>query len=110
MTDPNTQAAENARVTAPAQTTPQTVRVLSIDAWRDGPGWTWNNWYSVASAPLSLCDAKPRAILQWFRESGILSQYSRGRCAIEDDGYNVVIVSRGTREPLFALEYGAVQS
>jgi hypothetical protein len=87
-----------------------TVLVLSIDAWRDDGIWTWNNWYRIGTAPLSLCDAKPRAILQWMRESGFTSQHSRGRLTIEDDGYNIVILARGTREPLFALEYGALQS
>ncbi len=86
------------------------IRILSIDAWRDSGGWTWNNWYKVGEAPLELCNAKPRAILQWMREAGFLSQYSRGKLAIEDDQYNIVILARGTREPLFALEYGVVQS
>lgn len=83
-----------------------TIKVLSIDAWRDGNGWTWNNWYHVGDAPIELCDKTPRAILQWMRESGFMSEHSKGRCAIEDDQYNVVIVEKGTREPLFALEYG----
>jgi hypothetical protein len=84
------------------------IKILSIDAWRDGSGgWTWNNWHKVGECPLELCDKTPRAILQWMREAGLMSQYSRGRAAIEDDGYNIVILDRGTREPLFALEYGA---
>ena len=86
------------------------VRILSIDAWRTSGYWEGNNWRIVGTAPLALCDAKPRAILQWLRESGYLSEYSRGRLAIEDDGYNVVILNRGTREPIFALEYGSVRS
>jgi hypothetical protein len=42
-----------------------------------------------------------------MREQGYLSAKSAGRVAIDDDQYNVVIVAKGTREPLFAIEYGA---
>jgi len=82
-------------------------RILSIDAWRDGPGWTWNNWFHVGdyAGPEGALD-NPRALLRYMRESGYLGAHSRGRVAIEDDGYNVVIMARGTREPLFAIEYG----
>ena len=37
----------------------------------------------------------------------LLGYASKGRVALEDDGYNVVIVNKSTREPLFAIEYGA---
>lgn len=84
------------------------VRVLSIDAWRDGSSWTWNNWYSVGYFPLALVGLKPRALLREMRERGYLSDASRGRVSIDDDGYNIVICARGTGEPLFAIEYGAI--
>ena len=83
------------------------VSLLSIDAWREsGGGWTWNNWYCIAQVPLTVADMKPRALLQYLRERGTLSQYSRGRVAVEDDGYNIVILAKGTREPLYAIAYG----
>lgn len=89
----------------------KTFRVLSIDAWRAPDGWTWNNWFHVGSVPAALADAKPRAILRAMRDAGFLSARSTGRVAVEDDGYNIVILARGTREPVFAIEYGAgVQS
>lgn len=85
-----------------------TVRVLTIDAWREAEGgWTWNAWYGVGHVPLEVCDYTPRRLLAYMREAGYLAAASRGRCAIEDDGYNVIVMARGTREPLFALEYGA---
>jgi hypothetical protein len=88
------------------------MRVLSIDGWRDGDGWQWNNWHSVGEFPNTSADMldKPRALLRWFREAGYLADSSRGRVAIEDDGYNVVILDKDTREPLYALEYGALET
>lgn len=80
--------------------------LLSIDAWREREGWTWNNWHRLAYVPVTVADMPPRALLAWLRQSGYLSARSAGRVAVEDDGYNVVILARGTREPLFAVAYG----
>lgn len=83
--------------------------LLGIDAWNDGEdGWTWNNWHKLESeiffAESRLGSA--RAILSWFRKAGYLSDASKGKCAIEDDGYNVVVSLRSTGKPLYALCYG----
>lgn len=80
--------------------------VLSVDALRDGQGWSWNMWHNVGQYPVDLLDKSPRQILKWMRDEGYLSESSKGRAAIEDDQYNVVIVDRSTGQPLFALEYG----
>lgn len=82
-------------------------RVLSIDAWREGSGWTWNNWHGAGYFPARLIDSKPRAVLREMRALGFLSATSAGLCSVVDDGYNLTICARGTREPLFAIEYGA---
>jgi hypothetical protein len=88
-----------------------TFSILSIDAWADGDGgWNWNNWHSVGAFPRAMIDASPRAILQWFRESSMLSEASKGKLCIDDDGYDVVIMNRHTREPIYAIEYGSLQS
>lgn len=85
----------------------KTGKVLSIEAWRDGDcGWTWNQWWHVGNYPVSILDATTRAQLKWFRDNGFLSDKSKGKVAIEDDQYNIVVVQKNTREPLFALEYG----
>jgi hypothetical protein len=89
---------------------PQTVSILSIDAWRDGGGWQWNNWHKVGACHVSVCDRSPRAILRYMRAEGYITHSSAGRVAIEDDQYNIVVIARGTREPLFAIAYGEVQS
>lgn len=86
-----------------------TCKVLSIDAWRDpNGGWTWNAWHDTGKR-FELANQSNRAILKWFRAEGMLASGSAGRVAVEDDGYNVVIMAKGTREPLFAIEYGAQQ-
>jgi hypothetical protein len=90
---------------------PKTVSILSIDAWRtDQSGWTWNEWRKVGSCDVSVCDLSPRKLLVFMRSEGYLSAESAGHCAIEDDQYNIVIVQRTTREPLFAIAYGEAQS
>lgn len=83
-----------------------TVNILSIEAWRTPDGWQWNNWFNVGTIDTADIPEKPRAILRYMREAGYLTPASAGEVAIEDDGYNVVIVAKGTREPLLAIAYG----
>ena len=80
-------------------------KILSIDAWRNDEGWTWNNWFHVGDYHYSL-DTGNRQILKMLRYDGYLSDYSKGRVSIEDDQYNIVIMDKNTRKPLFAIEYG----
>ena len=87
-----------------------TYRLLSIDAWRDiDNGWTWNEWHAIGNVPMDLIDKTPRQVFKYLRDAGYLSAQSAGRVALQDDDYNIVIIARGTREPLFAIEYGAAQ-
>ena len=85
-------------------------KVLSIDAWRDMEGgWTWNAWYQLQDMEevYIAADISNRALLKYCRdELEILSDASKGKIAVEDDGYNIVIMLKDTREPLFAFEYG----
>lgn len=81
------------------------VSLLRIDAWREvGGGWTWNNWHKLASVPMSWADMKPRALLRELRAQGYIE--GAGRLAVDDDGYNLVVMAKGTREPLLAIAYG----
>lgn len=82
-------------------------RLLSIDAWRDGPSWTWNNWFHVANVPRAYASLPARALLKALRTDGYLRAASAGKCAVEDDQYNVVIVDRRNGCPIYAIEYGA---
>jgi hypothetical protein len=84
-----------------------TLKVLSIDAWRGFEGgWDWNNWYAVGDAPTNALNYSKRKLLNWMRSEGYLSAQSAGKVSVEDDGYNLTIVERGNRRPLFAIEYG----
>ena len=79
-------------------------QLLSVGAWREPEGWTWNNWHKRGMVPLAWCDLKPRALLRRLRERGL--DLPPGAVCVEDDGYNVEIQARGTREPLYAIAYG----
>ena len=79
-------------------------KILSIDAWREGSSWTWNQWFTVGE--LQALPDSNRALLKLLRDEGFLTEASKGRVAVEDDQYNLVVLDKGTREPLFAVEYG----
>lgn len=79
--------------------------VLSIDAWADGDdGWTWNQWFNAGTIDVDLA-ADSAAILQAMADAGYIKNPQLGD--IEDDPYNLVIVNKETREPIFAIEYGS---
>ena len=87
------------------------MKILSIDGWHDGWGWTWNQWWHVADIPKEKFEeigCKPRKLLNYLRnEIGILnSEATKGKVEVFDDGYNVVINWRSTGEPLYCIEYG----
>lgn len=88
----------------------KTLRILSIDAWRDPEGgWTWNNWFnagSISGEDFERIKGSARKTLRWFRDNGFTKAGSQGKGAVDDDGYNLVICDKNTREPLFAIEYG----
>jgi hypothetical protein len=81
-------------------------RILSIDAWRECEGYTWNAWYDAGDIDKNAIHWNARKLLKYFRDNGFLTEKSAGKCAIEDDQYNIVIIERSTRRPLFAIEYG----
>lgn len=84
-------------------------RVLSIDAWREREGWSWNNWfYTDCTIPFGMLERMTdRQLIKYCRdELSLLSNASKGKIAVEDDQYNRVIVERSTRRPLYAIEYG----
>lgn len=83
------------------------INVLSIDAWRNPEGWDWNSWSRVDTIDADVIEGKStRQILRMMREIGLLGEGSKGRVALDDDQYNLVIVDRKTREPIFAIAYG----
>jgi hypothetical protein len=83
----------------------ETCAVLSIDAWADGEGgWSWNNWVSIDTVPLNVCDLPHAKLLAMARRKGWLPK--RLHVYIEDDGYNLVLTLRRSSKPLVAIEYG----
>jgi hypothetical protein len=83
----------------------QTYSVLSIDAWAgDEPhSWDWNAWYSAGKVSVNL-DAEPHEILAAMADAGFIRNPELGD--VEDDQYNLVIVDKDSREPIFAIVYG----
>ena len=85
------------------------IPVLSIEAWRNPWGWDWNSWRRIGEIDRATLDTLTtnRKVLRWMRDEGYLTPWSKGRVTVEDDQYNLVILDKNTREPLFAIEYGA---
>lgn len=81
------------------------VSVISISALGSPEGWQWNDVHHIGKVPLHVTRLSNRRILRWMRENGYRVP-QEGRAMVDDDGYNVVICHRGTREPLYALAYG----
>lgn len=82
-------------------------KLLSIDAWRYDDSWEWNNWYEIEKDIYLDENISNRELIKFARNNlKILTEKSKGRVTIEDDGYNLVIVDRNTWEPLFAFCYG----
>jgi hypothetical protein len=88
------------------ETNIQTFPVLSIDAWGNpDDGYTWNQWFNVGSIDLDL-DAENRDIIRAMVDAGYLTALALESAEVEDDGFNIVILDKETREPVFAIEYG----
>lgn len=85
----------------------KTLRILSIDAWADGEGgWQWNQWYNVGEISGECLTWSNRKLLRYFRDEGYIKFDTNGKVTIEDDQYNLVVMERSNRRPLFAIEYG----
>ena len=84
--------------------------LLSIDAWNCDDGWEWNNW-CIVERDIVFADSEitPRKVFKALRKWGFLSDESKGRVSMVDDGYNIVIQNKDTFEPVFALEYGSFE-
>ena len=85
-------------------TTENCYTLLSIDAWRYDDGWTWNDIFRVEEDIYLSPDVTPRRLFSFMRRNGWLTDYSKGRVRLEDDGYNLVICDRNTGKPIFAFE------
>lgn len=86
------------------------LKILSIDAWNSPEGWTWNQWYKIGTIEKSDFEELKtnRQKIKWFRDNGFISESSKGKVSIEDDQYNIVLLEKSNRRPLYAIEYGPV--
>lgn len=84
------------------------MKVLSINAGLEKGTWEWNNWYKVGEISKEEFEKlnTNRKLINWFREKTFISEYSKGKVAIDDDGYHIVVIHKNTLEPLYAIEYG----
>ena len=83
-------------------------RLVSIDAWRDyDGGWAWNDWHTVEDGVYLGNDITARRLLKFMRQSGWLTEKSKGRVRI--DWHNemcdpfIEILDKNTGEPLLAF-------
>jgi len=85
------------------------LQILSIDAWRYDNSWSWNFW--SRSGTIDKEDFEKlktnRDFINFFRNEGYISNESKGKVSIEDDGYNIVVCKRSDNRPLYAIEYGS---
>tara|TARA_S200002703_G_scaffold4693_2_gene5831 strand:- start:25295 stop:25594 length:300 start_codon:yes stop_codon:yes gene_type:complete len=82
--------------------------LYQVESLNDGLGWQWNKWFQLEEAiwfdPSVLSSA--RQLLRYCRDKlQILSEESKGKLTIEDDGYNVCVNLRNG-ETIFAFCYG----
>jgi hypothetical protein len=83
----------------------KTYKVLSIDAWGNpDEGYEWNQWFNAGQIKLASIEDDDM-ILRELQDQGFITDASKGD--IEDDQYNLVVVDKVTREPIFAIEYGS---
>ena len=77
----------------------------AIDAWGDPEGhWVWNNSYVLADdLVFHETELTPRKILKALRNWGYLSQGSKGRVRVVDEGELIEIQEKSTGEPILAL-------
>jgi len=82
------------------------MKVLSIDAWAgmERGQWDWNDWHTVGH--IDEFPPTTRGLLKLMRSKGYLSEFSKGKVCLDDDGYNVVICKKSNKQPIFAIEYG----
>lgn len=86
-------------------------RILQIEAWADCCGceceegkptcWTWNNWFHVGDV-----EQVPNSLEEMLKALDAKKGIDPSQYDLEDDQYNVVLVNKESREPLFAIEYG----
>ena len=83
------------------------MKILSIDAWAEEDGWSWNTWNTVGD--ISKEDFEKlktdKEIAVWMEEHGFTTTSDMRKILIDDDGFNVVLCERKSKMPVFAVVY-----
>lgn len=86
-------------------------KVLSIDAWREMEGWSWNNWYNVDTySEIENGElTEKNALYFFFLSLGFKGTYKEfiKLYDIYDDQYNLVLIDKKDDRPIYAIEYGS---
>jgi len=78
-------------------------QLRSIDAWRNDGNWEWNNSFLIEENIYLADDTTPRELFKFMRRNGWLTDYSKGRVLMSDNGDIIEIQDRNNYQPLFAF-------
>lgn len=78
-------------------------QLRSIDAWRYDGNWEWNNSFLIEENIYLADDTTPRELFKFMRRNGWLTDYSKGRVLMSDNGDIIEIQDRNNYQPLFAF-------
>ena len=68
---------------------------ITIDAWHDGEGWYWNDIRRMDTHQIDdETISNSRKLLKFCRDEGMLTERSKGKCYVADDGFTVEIRTR----------------
>lgn len=79
--------------------------LVSIDAWKEDGGWTWNASYTV-ERDIIMADSAitARKVVKMLRKRDFLTQASKGKVRVEMGLWPLVEVQlKSNRMPLYAL-------
>jgi hypothetical protein len=84
------------------------MKILSIEAWANEDGWSWNSWSVVGD--ISKRDFEKlttdKKVAVWMYDNDFTTTSDMRKILIEDDGHNVVLCEKKSRRPIYAIEYG----
>jgi hypothetical protein len=87
----------------------KTFKVLSVDAWADeGDSWTWNQWFDSSTYDEETDGPLTEANALAFFERDYFAREDMHLFEIDDDQYNLVLIRKDNRRPVYAIEYGGL--
>lgn len=78
--------------------------LVSIDAWREEGGWTWNASYILERDIVFGEDAiTPRRVTNLLRKMDVLSEGSKGKVRVVDEWPIIEVQIKSTGQPIVAF-------